>query len=78
MFRLHGTHSLRPAQFCPLVELSSADVHNSVMFKGIYDKVKAVFLEIKYVVADVSYKIHIFANRFWTTTEFRSFPTKGR
>ena len=39
------------------VELSPANVHDSVMFKSIYDKVKATFPEIKYVVADAGYKI---------------------
>ena len=39
------------------VELSAANVHDSVMFKSIYDKVKAAFPEIKYVVADAGYKI---------------------
>ena len=39
------------------VELSPANVHDSVMFKSIYDKVKTVFPEIKYVVADAGYKI---------------------
>ena len=39
------------------MELSPANVHDSVMFKSIYDKVKVVFPEIKYVVADAGYKI---------------------
>lgn len=34
-----------------------ANVHDSVMFKSIHDKVKTAFPEIKYVVADASYKI---------------------
>ena len=38
------------------VELSPANVHDSVMFKSIYDKVKAIFPEIKYVTADAGYK----------------------
>ena len=38
------------------VELSTANVHDSVMFKSIYDKVKAIFPEIKYVTADAGYK----------------------
>ena len=32
-------------------------MHDSVMFKNIYDKVKAAFPEIKYVVANAGYKI---------------------
>ena len=39
------------------VELSPANVHDSVMFKNIYDNVKAVFPEITHVAADAGYKI---------------------
>ncbi len=38
------------------VEVSSGIIHDTVMFKSIYDKVKNIFPEIKYVVADAGYK----------------------
>lgn len=38
------------------VELSPANVHDSVMFKNIYDKIKITYPKIKYVVADAGYK----------------------
>ena len=57
MLYLHGAHSSRPAQFCPRRGAFPSNVHDSVMFKNIYDKVKAAFPEIKYVVANAGYKI---------------------
>lgn len=38
------------------VNVSPGNIHDSVMFKSIYDKVKNIFPEINYVVADAGYK----------------------
>jgi hypothetical protein len=40
-----------------ILGVEPANVYDSVMFKSVYDKVKTVFPEIKYAVADAGYKI---------------------
>ena len=58
--------------------VTPGNVHDSVAFDEVYDKVTKTFPETETIVADSAYKTPIFARKYLMTEEFYPQRTSGR